>query len=58
MAKYSISYARYKLDANGKKGSGTSTTITVEATSDYAAMEIVKSKHPGYFIEIRSIKEK
>lgn len=55
MAKYRISYVYYTLDAKGKRGSGTSTQVTVEATSDSAAMSIVASKHNGKDIEWRKI---
>ena len=58
MAKYQISYARYKLDQKGNKTGVTGSVVTVEATSDSMAFEIVKSKHPGFNIELRSIKQK
>lgn len=57
MAQFRISYAYYTLDAKGKRGGGTSTQSTVEATSDVAAMSIIQSRHIGKDIEWRKIVE-
>lgn len=58
MAKYYVSYAYYKLDDKGRPKSKTSTSRTVEATSDLIALQIIKGKHPGYEIELRKIEQK
>jgi hypothetical protein len=55
MARFRISYTYYTLDAKGKRGGGSSTQSTVEATSDVAAMSIIMSKHRGKDIEWRKI---
>lgn len=57
MAKYTVSYAYYEVKKDGKAGGKTGTQRTVEAMSDSAAMQIIKSKHPGKAIELRSIKK-
>lgn len=57
MAKYNVSYAYYKV-VNGRPGGKTSTTRTVEATSDFMALEVIKGKHPGCVIELRKIEQK
>ncbi len=58
MAKYSISYARYKIDEKGKKGGVTSTNKTVDAPTPEAAMIMIQSQHPDYTIEYRKVQEK
>lgn len=58
MPKFNVSYAYFKLDANGKPKGKSSTTRTVEATSDFMALEIIKGKHPGYEIELKKIEQK
>jgi hypothetical protein len=58
MAKFSISYARFKIDAKGKKGGVTGTVKTVEAPSAEVAMSMIQSQHPGYTIEYRKVQEK
>ncbi|MEL0639540.1 hypothetical protein V6260_02840 [Pseudoalteromonas aliena] len=58
MAKYSISYARYKIDAKGKKGGVTSTSKTVDAPTPEVAMTMIQSQHPDYTIEYRKVQEK
>ncbi|MFW2597775.1 hypothetical protein ACN9JZ_03545 [Aliarcobacter butzleri] len=58
MAKYYISYNRYKLDQKGNKIGVIGSAVTVEATSDFMALEIIKGKHPGFNIEVKSIKQK
>ena len=55
MAKYIVSFAYYKLDDKGKPKGKTSTQKTIEAESDLAVMEIIKSQYPGNEIEFRKI---
>jgi hypothetical protein len=57
MAKFSISFARFKINADGKKGGVTSTSKRVEAPSAEVAMAMIQSQYPEYFIEFRNIKE-
>ncbi|MEQ1320043.1 MULTISPECIES: hypothetical protein [Acinetobacter] len=57
MAKFHVTYAYYKI-VNGRATGKTSTSRTVEATSDFMAVEIIKGKHSGYEIEIRKIEQK
>ena len=57
MAKYYVSYAYFRIDKNGRPTGKTSTSRTVEATSDSLALQIIKGKHAGYEIELRSIKQ-
>jgi hypothetical protein len=58
MAKFFVSYFYYKLDDNGRPKSKTSTSKTIDATSDLMALQMIKSKHPGYEIELRKIEAK
>lgn len=57
MAKFSISFARFKVNANGKKGGVTSTSKRVEAPSAEIAMAMIQGQYPEYSIEFRSIRE-
>lgn len=57
MAKYKVSYAYYEIK-DGKQSGKNVCVKTVEATSDTTALEIIKGKHPGKLIELRSIEEK
>ena len=58
MAKYFISYCYYKLDDKGRPKSKTCTSLTVQATSDLIAHQMVNQRHPGYEIELRKIEER
>lgn len=58
MPSFRISYAYFKLDDRGRPKSKSSTQGTVQAPSDLAAMEMIRSKHPGYEIEFRKIEQK
>ena len=58
MAKYTISYAYIKINKIRRTKVKIEAQKTVEAESDLAAMEIIKSSHSGYEIEFRKITKK
>jgi len=58
MATYAMSYYYYKLDDKGRPKSKTSTSWSVQATSDLIALQMLKQRHPGYEIELRKIEQR
>lgn len=58
MAKFSISFKRYKIDPNGRKGGATSSTKTIEAPTSGTAISIIESQYPGYHVEFTKVVEK
>lgn len=50
-----ISYTRYKINSGKVSGSGTTSIAYVTALSGVGAIQIIKTKHPGYYIRINSM---
>ena len=53
--KFKISYIKYRITSGKISNSGTSSSLTITATSGSVAMDIVTRKFPGYYVVINSV---